>query len=55
MSVFASSNKLGHFFAIDVEYADFIDLLGYRETRATGELASPHDMTFHDDLRKAGS
>ena len=48
-SVFAA-NKLGHIFAVEVSTPDAVKLLGSRETRECGELSSPHDAAFCDDL-----
>ncbi|MSU48314.1 MAG: hypothetical protein EXS37_04340 [Opitutus sp.] len=44
------ANKLGHIFAVDVSAPDTIKLLGSHETRASGELGSPHDLAFCGDL-----
>ncbi len=44
------ANKLGHIVALDVSAPDTIKLLGSRETRASGELGSPHDAAFCGDL-----
>ncbi len=44
------ANKLGHIFAVDVAQPDTLTLVGARETRARGELDSPHDVAFLGDL-----
>lgn len=48
-TVFAA-NKLGHIFAVDVSVPGTMKLLGARETRASGELTSPHDAALSGDL-----
>lgn len=48
-AVFAA-NKGGYIFAVDVSASDTVSLLGMRETRASGELAVPHDAALSGDL-----
>ncbi|MCI0540313.1 MAG: hypothetical protein L0Z50_34350 [Verrucomicrobiales bacterium] len=45
-----AANKEGYIFAVDVSAPDMIKLLGSRETKASGELGSPHDAAFCGDL-----
>lgn len=44
------ANKLGHVIAVDVSDPETIRLLGTRETRSRGELASPHDAAAHGEF-----
>jgi hypothetical protein len=48
-AVFAA-NKQGHIVAVDVSAPDTVEFLGWRETRESGELSSPHDATFCGNL-----